>query len=94
MGVGASELVIQPSGKPQLESLLLGRLSSCAQALAVGTEAPFVVILSLICLIAGVTLAAVASKRSVRQQALLESTGGSLIVLGLAIIGIGLPLLR
>ena len=37
------------------------------------------------------TLAGIAPKRSV-QQAALESAGGSLIVLGLVIIGAGLPL--
>jgi len=48
-------------------------------------------ILSVICLVTGATLAGIAPKRSV-QQAALESAGGSLIVLGLVIIGAGLPL--
>ena len=48
-------------------------------------------ILSVICLVTGATLAGIAPKRSV-QQATLESAGGSLIVLGLVIIGAGLPL--
>lgn len=50
-------------------------------------------ILSLICLIAGATLAAVAPKRPV-QQATLESAGGGLIVLGLVVIGAFVPLFR
>ncbi|MDP4006243.1 hypothetical protein [Methylobacterium sp. NEAU K] len=49
--------------------------------------------LSLICLLSGAVLAGIAPKRSV-QQAALESAGGSLIVLGLVIIGAGLPLFR
>ncbi|MGH1570315.1 hypothetical protein ACRAWG_06165 [Methylobacterium sp. P31] len=56
-------------------------------------EALFVVILSLICLIAGVVLAAVAAKRPV-QKAALESAGGGLIALGLVIIGAGLSSFR
>ena len=44
-----------------------------------------------ICLVAGATLAGIAPKRTL-QQAALESAGGSLIVLGLVIIGAGLPL--
>ncbi|MGH1575513.1 hypothetical protein ACRAWG_38955 (plasmid) [Methylobacterium sp. P31] len=51
------------------------------------------VILSLICLIAGVTLAGIAPKRPI-QQAMLESAGGSLIVLGLVIVGAALPIFR
>ncbi|MGH1574980.1 hypothetical protein ACRAWG_35495 [Methylobacterium sp. P31] len=51
------------------------------------------VILSLICLIAGVALATVAPKRPM-QQAALESAGGGLIVLGLVTIGACLPLFR
>jgi hypothetical protein len=56
-------------------------------------EALSVVILSPICLIAGVTLAAVAPKQPVQQVAL-ESAGGGLIVLGLVVIGACLPLFR
>lgn len=51
------------------------------------------VILSPICLIAGVTLAAVAPKRPVQQVAL-EGASGGLLVLGLLIIGTRLPLFR
>ena len=51
------------------------------------------VILSLICLISGVVLAGLAPNRPV-QQAALESTGGSLIVFGLIIVGAELPLFR
>jgi hypothetical protein len=54
-------------------------------------EAPVMTILSVLCLVTGATLAGIAPKRSV-QQATLESAGGSLIVLGLVIIGAGLPL--
>lgn len=55
-----------------------------------GAEASTVFILSLICIIAGGALAAVASNRHPTKQAALESSGGSLIVLGLVIIGAGL----
>ena len=51
------------------------------------------ILLSLICLVLGATLAGIAPKRSVQQVAL-ENAGGSLIVLGLVIIGAGLPLFR
>lgn len=51
------------------------------------------VILSVLCLVSGAVLAGSAPRRSV-QRAALESTGGSLIVLGLVIIGAGLPLFR
>ena len=47
-------------------------------------------VLSLICLTLGVALAAISSNRDPSQQALLESTGGSLIVLGLTILGVAL----
>jgi hypothetical protein len=50
-------------------------------------------ILSLFCLLSGAVLAGLAPRRSV-QQAALESAGGGLIVLGLVIIGAGLPLFR
>jgi hypothetical protein len=50
-------------------------------------------ILSLSCLLSGATLAGLAPRRAV-QQAALESAGGGLIVLGLVIIGAGLPLFR
>ena len=50
-------------------------------------------ILSAVCLVAGAILAGIAPKRSV-QQAALESAGGSLIVLGLVIIGADLSLFR
>jgi hypothetical protein len=50
-------------------------------------------ILSVICLVAGTGLAGMAPGRSVRQASL-ESAGGGLIVLGLVIIGAGLPLFR
>lgn len=52
-----------------------------------------VIILSLICLVSGCTLAGIAPKRP-RQQALLESVGGCLIVLGLCLVGADLPLFR
>lgn len=52
-----------------------------------------VFILSLICLISGCTLAGIAPKRP-HQQALLESVGGGLIVLGLCLIGASLSLFR
>ena len=49
--------------------------------------------LSVICLVSGTVLAGMAPQRSV-QQATLEGAGGGLIVLGLVIIGVGLPLFR
>ena len=51
------------------------------------------VILSLICLIAGTAISGLAPNRPA-QQALLETAGGSLIVLGLGIVGVYLPLFR
>lgn len=51
------------------------------------------VILSLICLVAGVMVAGRAPKRPAHQAAL-ESLGGSLIVGGLCLLGVGLPLFR
>ena len=50
-------------------------------------------ILSLICLITGVTLAAIAPNRPTQQVAL-EGMGGGLIVFGLGFIGACLPLFR
>lgn len=50
-------------------------------------------LLSAFCLFSGTVLAGIAPQRSV-QQARLESAGGGLIVLGLVIIGAGLPLFR
>lgn len=49
--------------------------------------------LSAICLFSGVTLAGMAPQRPVRQ-ATFEGAGGGLIMLGLVIIGVGLPLFR
>ncbi len=49
--------------------------------------------LSVLCLVSGTALAGLAPRRSV-QQATLEGAGGGLIVLGLVIIGVGLPLFR
>jgi hypothetical protein len=51
---------------------------------------PFI---SVFCLVAGAALAGLAPRRAV-QQAALESAGGGLIVLGLVMIGLGLPLFR
>ena len=51
------------------------------------------IVFSLICLVFGAMLAGIAPKSPV-HQAVLESAGGSLIVLGLIIIGAGLPLFR
>jgi hypothetical protein len=51
------------------------------------------VILSSICLIAGVTLAGIAPARPVHRP-VLEYAGGSLIGLGLLIIAAGLPVFR
>lgn len=56
-------------------------------------EASTVCILSPICLIAGVTLAGLAPNRP-NLQTMLESFGGSLIVLGLGLLGLCLPLFR
>lgn len=50
-------------------------------------------VLSLLCLASGVTLAHVAPRRPMRQAAF-ESMGGSLIVGGLCLLGVGLPLFR
>ncbi len=50
-------------------------------------------LLSVICLFSGAALAGLAPQRSV-QQAALEGAGGGLIVLGLVIIGAGLPVFR
>lgn len=66
---------------------------ACSRASAGGAGAPTVVILSLLCIASGVMLAGTAPNRPV-QQAVLEGAGGSLIVLGLAIIGAALPLFR
>lgn len=51
------------------------------------------VILSLICLISGVSLARLAPDRP-SLQALVESTAGCLMIFGLVLIGSGLPLFR
>jgi len=59
----------------------------------VGAEASTVCILIPICLIAGVTLAGLAPNRPSRQ-AILETAGGGLIVLGLGLLGTCLPLFR
>ena len=48
-------------------------------------------VLSVICLAAGAGLAGLAPRRAVGRESL-ESAGGGLIVLGLVIIGTGLPL--
>jgi hypothetical protein len=58
-----------------------------------GRRGPAMPVLSLICLVSGAALAGLAPKDAVRQ-ATLESAGGGLIVLGLVIIGAGLPLLH
>ncbi|MCJ2087564.1 hypothetical protein MKK88_16470 [Methylobacterium sp. E-005] len=50
-------------------------------------------LLSVICLFSGATLAGMAPRRAM-QQATLEGAGGGLIVLGLVILGAGLPLFR
>lgn len=50
-------------------------------------------VLSVICVVAGTVLAGMAPRRAVRQASL-ENAGGGLIVLGLVIIGAGLPLFR
>ena len=50
-------------------------------------------VLSLMCLVSGVTLAATASHRPVRR-ATFESMAGCLIVGGLCLLGAGLPLFR
>jgi hypothetical protein len=48
-------------------------------------------VLSLMCLVSGATLAGTAPDQPVRQ-AVFEGLGGSLIVAGLCLIGMGLPL--
>jgi hypothetical protein len=50
-------------------------------------------ILSLMCLVLGVSMAHLAPDRP-RSQALVESTAGCLVIFGLLIIGTGLPLFR
>jgi len=67
--------------------------SALLRASSLGAGAPAMTILSLFCLLSGAVLAGLAPRRSV-QQAALESAGGGLIVLGLVIIGAGLPLFR
>ena len=64
--------------------------AGCARA---GRRDPAMTCLSVICLVSGTALAGLAPRRSV-QQAALEGAGGGLIVLGLVIIGVGLPLFR
>ncbi len=68
-------------------------VSTLLRAFSLGAGAPAMTILSLFCLLSGAVLAGLAPRRSV-QQATLESAGGGLIVLGLVIIGAGLPLFR
>lgn len=67
--------------------------SALLRASSLSAGAPAMTILSLFCLLSGAVLAGLAPRRSV-QQAALESAGGGLIVLGLVIIGAGLPLFR
>lgn len=50
-------------------------------------------VLSLVCLLSGVISAGVAAQRP-RQQAVLESVGGGLLIGGLCLLGAGLPLFR
>ncbi len=50
-----------------------------------------VIVISLISIIVGLALATLAPKGHPVQQAILESMGGSLIVLGLTIIGVATP---
>jgi hypothetical protein len=68
-------------------------VSTLLRAFSLGAGAPAMTILSLFCLLSGAVLAGLAPRRSV-QQAALESAGGGLFVLGLVIIGAGLPLFR
>jgi hypothetical protein len=59
-----------------------------------GREASGMVILSPFCLIAGVALAWLAPRPIAAQQAAVEATAGSLVIIGLFLIGTDLPLFR
>ena len=58
-----------------------------------GAEASAMFVLSLMCLVSGVALAAAAPHRPERKAAF-ERVGGGLIVGGLCLLGAGLPLFR
>jgi hypothetical protein len=77
----------------QAESVVLARLRSCFGWHIVAAPVSEMVILSLICLVLGVSLVRLAPDRP-SLQALVESTAGCLMIFGLVLIGSGLPLFR